>query len=415
MSNIYYGMYYMCRKPQTVYCHSRRLDEGGGHAEFKNGKTILKGKSGRIIGKGTLINRLYLLDARAELPGQDRVNLATTNKLSWDQWHRRFGHISISALERLKREGMVDGLTVDESSIPSRTCESCIEAKQAHRPFPAEASNRSDTPGERIMGDVWGPARVESIGRWKYYLSLTCDCTRKVTVMFMRSKDEAFTRICEYIARIEKKFGKTPTWIRFDNGKELINEKLKKWAAEKGIIIEATAPYSPSQNGVAERFNRTLLELARAMIIEKNLPTFLWDEAVAHAAYLRDRAPTRALNGKTPYEAWTGNKPNIAHLREFGCDVWVLDEDVRRSKLAPKSKKMIFVGFMDGSKSVRYYDKATHKIKVSRNVAFNENEEPRGLEIYNEIPGLRAEGGARKRRRDTNHSRDKHYDARADH
>jgi hypothetical protein len=128
------------------------------------------------------------------------------------------------------------------------------------------------------------------------------------------------------------------------------------------------------------------------MLISKSLPTFLWDEAVAHAAYLRNRAPTQALNGKTPYEAWHGTKPNVAHLREFGCDVWVLDESINRSKLNPKSKKMTLVGFIDGSKSVRYYDAKSRLIKVSRNVAFNENEEARELEDLVNFPGLQAEG-----------------------
>ena len=78
----------------------------------------------------------------------------------------------------------------------------------------------------------------------------------------------------------------------FDNGKELVNEKLRKLAAEEGIIIKTSAPYFPSQNGVAERLNRTLLELARAMLISKDLPISLWDEAVAHAAYPWNQAPT---------------------------------------------------------------------------------------------------------------------------
>ena len=132
------------------------------------------------------------------------------------------------------------------------------------------------------------------------------------------------------------------------------------------------------------------MELARAMLISSGLPTFLWDEAVSHANYLRNRAPTRALQGMTPHEAWTGKKPDVRHLREFGCDVWVLDESNNRSKLDPKSKKMIFVGFMDGSKAIRYYDAKMRSIKVSRNVAFNENEEPRELEIV-EVPGVQVE------------------------
>lgn len=191
---------------------------------------------------------------------------------------------------------------------------------------------------------------------------------------------------------IKNKFGHPPKYLRFDNGKELVNKELEKFAAEKGITIETTAPYSPSQNGVAERFNRTLLELARAMLIEKNLPVFLWDKAVVHAAYLWNRAPTRALDGKTPYEAWTGQKLDVVHLHEFGCDVWVLDESKNRSKLSLKSKKMKFTGFMDGSKSIHYYDTATQSIKILQNFAFNENDELWELEIYTEVLGLQAKG-----------------------
>jgi len=127
--------------------------------------------------------------------------------------------------------------------------------------------------------------------------------------------------------------------MHFHNGGELVNPEIRKWASEKGIIIETMAPYSPSQNGIMERFNRTLLELTHAMLIEKRLPAFLWDEAVAHAVYLQNRAPTQALKGMTPMEAWSGTKPN-QDLAKF---------------------------------------------------AFNENEEPR-LETSSNVPGLPAEG-----------------------
>jgi hypothetical protein len=127
------------------------------------------------------------------------------------------------------------------------------------------------------------------------------------------------------------------------------------------------------------------------MIIAKNLLTFLWDEAISHANYLRNHLATVALEGQTPHEAQTNKKPNVSHLREFGCDIWVLDESGTRSKLDPKSKKMIFVRFMDGPKAIRYYDAKSRSIKVSRNVAFNENDEPKELEIV-DVPGLQVEG-----------------------
>ena len=142
------------------------------------------------------------------------------------------------------------------------------------------------------MSDVWGLACVESIGRWKYYISSMHDAKHYVTTLFLCTKDEALSWIKEYINMIKNECGCTPKYLQFDNGKELINKELEKFASEKGIVIETTPPYSPSQNGVAKRFNRTLLELACTMLIEKDLLAFLWDKAVAHAAYLRNRVLT---------------------------------------------------------------------------------------------------------------------------
>ena len=187
--------------------------------------------------------------------------------------------------------------------MPSITCEACIQAKQSQKPYPKEAKNRSKIPGERIMSDVLGPTKIESIGKWRWYISFIDDCTQNGNIKFMKTKGEAFDQIKEQVAKIERKFGKAPRWIRIDNGKEFVNKEMKKWVAEKGLTIKTTAPYLPSQNSIAERLNWTLLEMARAMIIAKGLPKFLWDEAVAHANYLRVQSPTQALESQTPYEA----------------------------------------------------------------------------------------------------------------
>ena len=83
----------------------------------------------------------------------------------------------MGALETLKRKDMVSGLKIDDTSMPLATCTACVQAKQAHRPFPKEAENRSKVAGERIVSDVWGPARVQSIGGWHYYISFMDDAT----------------------------------------------------------------------------------------------------------------------------------------------------------------------------------------------------------------------------------------------
>ncbi|KAJ3521915.1 hypothetical protein NMY22_g12109 [Coprinellus aureogranulatus] len=357
-----------------------RFDEAGGEVGFRKGECVLRDKDGKVVGTGRKEERLYKLDARAVLT-QDRANLAAPDAKTWDQWHRVMGHIGMSTLEKMYQKRMVDGFAVDEASIPSPTCTSCLEAKLTRQPFPKKAETRCERPGEGFHSDVWGPIATQSIGKFRYYISFTDDYSRFVKLYFLKDKGEAADKIAHHVAAVEMRFGKPPAWIRFDNGKELVNERTKALCAGKGIEIHTTAPYSPSQNGVAERLNRTLLEAARAMMLAKQLPAYLWDEAVSHAVYLRNRSLVSALPDKTPFEAYNGKRPSVGHLREFGCDVWVLDESVGRSKLAPKANKMVFVGFMDGSKSVRYYDAKMRNIKVSRNVAFNENQTPVELPI----------------------------------
>ncbi|GBE84071.1 hypothetical protein SCP_0600490 [Sparassis crispa] len=303
-----------------------RLDEAGGHFDGGDGGITLRESGGHAIAEGRKIGRLYLLYMRAKIatPMNERANVAHEDNDSWESWHRRYGHLGITGLEWLYKEKMVEGLTIDENSMPLTQCEACVQAKQARRAYPKEAEDRSQMPGELTHSDVWGPARVVSIAGSHYYISFTDNCMRRCQVLFMKHK----------------------------------------------------TLYSPSQNGVAEQFNRTLLELARAMLITKNLPSFLWAEAVAYAAYLRNRAPMKALHGRTPEEAWTGNKPNVAHLREFGSDVWILTEGQNLSKLEPKSKKHTFVGFADGLKAVRYYDAGARSIRVSRNFVFADAPKP---------------------------------------
>lgn len=115
------------------------------------------------------------------------------------------------------------------------------------------------------------------------------------------------------------------------------------------------------------------MELARAMLLQRGLPTKLWAEAVHHAAYICYQAPTQALDNKTPYEAWEGKKPDVLHLREFGCNVWILHKG-DQSKLDAKALKRIFVGFKDGPGAIRYYNPATNQVLISRDAYFNEDD-----------------------------------------
>jgi hypothetical protein len=346
-----------------------RLDEHGGRAHIHKGKIALYNKNHCVIATGKRVDRLYLLDAYTKKQVSENSIIATEGAVNWEEWHKRFGHIGISGLKRLLKGNLVDGLHVDEE-LPFPDCEACIQAKHAHNPFPRNTENRSKIPGELTHMDVWGPARTTAILGAKYYITFIDDCTRKGTVQFMKSKDETSEKVKEYLTYLERHLGKIPKRLRSDNGTEYLNKNLISWCNQKGIVIEPTAPYSPSQNGVAERYNRTLIEISRAMLIARDLPKYLWAEAVEHATYLRNKAHTHALINCTPEEKWSGTRPDVSHLKEFGAPVWILKEGVNQSKLEPKSERHTFIGFLDGPKAVKYYNARTRQIKSSRDFRF---------------------------------------------
>ena len=140
-----------------------------------------------------------------------------------------------------------------------------------------------------------------------------------------------------------------------------------------GIKRHMTAPYSPQQNGVVERRNRTLLEMTRSILKHMGVPNNLWGEDVRHATYLINRVATRSLDGRTPYEALRGVKPNLKHLKVFGCISHARTESAGRRKLDDRSKALVHLGTEPGSKAYRLFDTISKRIIVSRDVVFEEN------------------------------------------
>ena len=105
--------------------------------------------------------------------------------------------------------------------------------------------------------------------------------------------------------------------LRTDNGGEYMSTEFQTYLKKEGVRHELTVPKTPEQNGVAERMNRTLVEGVRAMLADARLTHHFWAEALSKAVYLRNQSPAMAVKGITPFEAWTGEKPNVGHLRVF--------------------------------------------------------------------------------------------------
>ena len=171
---------------------------------------------------------------------------------------------------------------------------------------------------------------------------------------------------------MEKESGHKIKAMRSDRGGEFTSNEFPEFCEVNGIRRPMTVPRSPQQNGVAERKNRTILNMARSMLKIKKLPKEFWAEAVACAVYLSNRSPTRSVWGKTPQEAWSGRKPGISHLRVFGSIAHVHVSDKRRMKLDDKSESFIFIGYDSNSKGYNLYNPSNKKIVISRNVIFDE-------------------------------------------
>lgn len=146
--------------------------------------------------------------------------------------------------------------------------------------------------------------------------------------------------------------------FRTDCGGEFCSKEFINFCEDTGIQRHYTAPYSPQQNGVVERRNRTVVATSRSMLKERNVPSQMWGEAIRHAVYVLNRMPTRSLSRMTPYEAWFDKKPHVDYLRVFGCVANMKVPSVHVKKMDDRSKRVVHFGREPGTKAYRLYDRS---------------------------------------------------------
>jgi len=173
--------------------------------------------------------------------------------------------------------------------------------------------------------------KIPSIGGARYFLLFIDDHTRYTMVYPLHQKSETFSKFKEYKALVENMHNGKIKALRSDNRGEYTSNEFSQFLRESGISHEATAPYSPEQNGVSERANRTLIGRAKAMILENQFHDNLWAEAIHTAVYLKNRCPTTSKIS-TPYQLWTGQQANLSHLIPFGTGAFHHIPQPKRSK-----------------------------------------------------------------------------------
>lgn len=295
-------------------------------------------------------NRLYKISL------EESTSVCFLNKVEEETWlwHARLGHVNFQAMELMSKEQMVYGMP--KMKPPTRKCEGCLMSKQTRQPFPSQASFHAKKVLELVHGDICGPISEPTPAGNRYFFLLVDDYSRKMWVYMLKLKSEAFSVFKKFKQLVENKMTQKIMIFRTDRGGEFCSNEFREFCEEAGIQRHYTAPYTPQQNGVVERRNRTVAAMTRSFLKGAKLPSFMWGEAVRHSVYVLNRLPTRILRGKTPYEAWTGYKPDLSDLRTFGCIAYMKIPSVYTTKLDDRSKPVIYLGKEPETKANRLYD-----------------------------------------------------------
>lgn len=235
-----------------------------------------------------------------------------------------------------------------------------------------------------MHADICGPINPISNSKKRYFITFIDDFSRKTWVNFLVEKSEAFATFKSYKTKVEKETGAFIKCLRTDRGGEFTSQEFTHFCDENDIQRKLTAAYTPQQNGVAERKNRTIMNMVRSMLLEKQIPKNLWPEVVNWTVHILNRSPTLAVRSKTPEEAWSGFKPSVNHFRVFGRISHVHVPDSKRVKLDAKSLKCILLGVSEESKAYKLFDPISQKIIVSRDVVFEEDQRWNWDDSHNE-------------------------------
>ncbi|KAK1645846.1 hypothetical protein QYE76_063651 [Lolium multiflorum] len=335
----------------------------------------------KLVLVGYVENNLYVVDLSKESPSFSTCLMAAKHDEGW-LWHRRLGHVNMRNLKQLLKGEHIVGLT-GVSFEKDRVCSACVAGKQLKKKHPIKSIVTTSRPLELLHLDLFGPSHYDTLGGSKYGLVIVDDYSRYSWVFLLKSKDETHREFITFAKKAQRMYESEIKAIRTDNGTEFKNYTMQEFVDDEGIKHEFSAPYTPQQNGVVERKNRTIIEMARTMLSEFNSPHNFWGEAISTAVHYSNRLFLRPLHNKTPYELLTGNKPNVMYIRVFGCKCLVKNNKGKLGKFETRTIEGIFVGYAENSHAYRYYNRSSGTIEVSCDVVFLEDN---GSQVEQVVP-----------------------------
>ncbi|KAJ9561425.1 hypothetical protein OSB04_006585 [Centaurea solstitialis] len=204
-----------------------------------------------------------------------------------------------------------------------------------------------------------------------YYVTFIDDYSRYGYVYLIKHKSDTFEKFKEFKHEVENQLGRKIKILHSDRGGEYLSLEFNGYLKECGIVSQLSPPRTPQHNGVAERRNRTLLDMVRSMMTRAPLSIYFWGYALETTAYILNLVPAKKVE-KTPHEMWTGKKPSLAHIKVWGCEVFVRHES--QDKLADKSEKCLFIGYPQKSYGYLFYRPTENVVFVARRGVFRERE-----------------------------------------
>lgn len=311
------------------------------------------------------VGKLAVIEAEARL-------LEPFGCISMDanSFHRIMGHANLEYIKQLAAKAKIT--LVGARGKHARECEVCIQAKAKDKPLPKKSSSSPENyqRGQLTFLDLAGPVTPQTPQGNKYVIVFVDARTRYTTVFLSKSKSDVVSACRQYYSLLAKAGIELPpgSTIQTDNG-EARSKEFDALCAELKINHRFTAPHTPQENGSVERAIAVLFAITRALLIDSRLAHGLWGLAFKHAAYLRNRTPTTALTLNTPFEAMFGTAPELADLHIFGQTAFVRKAGFLH-KLEPRTRKGLYVGRSDVSKSHLIYFPDSRRLVESRNVDF---------------------------------------------
>jgi transposase InsO family protein len=293
---------------------------------------IRKEGSGKLVATAVRTSsNIYVL---SEI-GNEKCCLGKEDE-SW-LWHRRMGHMHFDNLVKVsKREAVRE---MPQITKPTNTlCKHCQQGKQTKTMFKSKEYSTTK-PLEIVHTDLVGPTTTKGLKGERYFMLLVDDYTRMTTVCFLKNKSEAFENFKIYKEMVENEMDSRIKCLRSDNGGEFTSKEFMDYCSNHGIKRQFFVARTPQQNGVVERKNRTVQEMAQTMIMDSKLTDIFWTQAVHTTVHIQNIVMLRNNTDKTPYELWKGIPTNVKHFRVFGRKCYIKREDGRMGKFDSRVDK----------------------------------------------------------------------------